>query len=81
VGFVVDEVDLRRVFSEYLGLPCQFSFHRLLHIFISAGAGTIGPLLADVPIGLSFTPQHAVKKIKNKKMICLVKETAHLREQ
>jgi hypothetical protein len=32
VGFVVDKVALGQVFSEYFGLPCQFSFHRLLHI-------------------------------------------------
>jgi hypothetical protein len=26
VGFVVDKVALGRVFSEYFGLPCKFSF-------------------------------------------------------
>jgi hypothetical protein len=31
VGFVVDKVALGQVFSEYLGFPCQLSFHRLLH--------------------------------------------------
>jgi hypothetical protein len=31
VGFLVDKVTLRQVFSEYFGFPCQFSFHRLLH--------------------------------------------------
>jgi hypothetical protein len=44
VGFVVDKVALGRVFSEYLGFPCQFSFHRLLHTHhhLSSGTGTIG---------------------------------------
>jgi hypothetical protein len=32
VGFVVEKVALGQVFSEYFGFPCQFSFHRLLHI-------------------------------------------------
>jgi hypothetical protein len=27
VGFVVDKVALGKVFSEYFGFPCQFSFH------------------------------------------------------
>jgi hypothetical protein len=31
-GFVVDKMALGQVFSEYFGFPCQFSFHRLLHI-------------------------------------------------
>jgi hypothetical protein len=30
VGFVVDNVALGLVFSEYFGFPCQ-SFHRFLH--------------------------------------------------
>jgi hypothetical protein len=28
--FVVDIVALGKVFSEYFGFPCQFSFHQLL---------------------------------------------------
>jgi hypothetical protein len=28
VGFVVDEVALGQVFSEYFGFPCQSSFHQ-----------------------------------------------------
>jgi hypothetical protein len=56
-GFVVDKVALRQVFSEYFGLLCQFSFHRLLHTHhLSSGAGTIGQVVADVPSGLSLTP-------------------------
>jgi hypothetical protein len=31
VGFV-DEVTLGQVFSKYFGFPCQYSFHKLLHI-------------------------------------------------
>jgi hypothetical protein len=31
VGFVVDKVALGQVFSEYFGIPCQSSFHQLLH--------------------------------------------------
>jgi hypothetical protein len=58
VGFVVDKVELGQVFSEYFGLPCQFSFHRLLHIhhLLSSGSGTKGKFVADVPSGLSLTP-------------------------
>jgi hypothetical protein len=55
VGFVVDKVALEQVFSEYFGFPCQFSFHRLLHVqHLSSGAGTVGQLVADVPNGLSL---------------------------
>jgi hypothetical protein len=63
VGCVVDEVALGKFFSEYFGFPCQFSFHRLLHIrhHLSSGAGTIGQLVADVPSGLSLTPPHPMK--------------------
>jgi hypothetical protein len=58
VGFVVDEVVLGQVFSEYFGFPCQFSFHQVLHIHhhTSAGDGTIGQKMADVPSGISLTP-------------------------
>jgi hypothetical protein len=31
VGFVVDEVALGQVFSEYFGFPCQSLFHQILH--------------------------------------------------
>jgi hypothetical protein len=31
VGFVVDEVALGQVFSEYFSFPCQSSFHQILH--------------------------------------------------
>jgi hypothetical protein len=44
VGFVVDKVELRQIFSENFGFPCQSSFHQLLHNhpYLSSGAGTIG---------------------------------------
>jgi hypothetical protein len=60
----VDKVTLEQVFSQYFGLPCQFSFHRLLHIHhhLSSGVGTMGQLVADVPRGLSLTPPHETKK-------------------
>jgi hypothetical protein len=41
VGFVVDNMALGQVFSEYFGFPCQ-SFHQLLHHHPSSGAGTTG---------------------------------------
>jgi hypothetical protein len=31
LGFVVDKVTLRQVFSEYFRFPCQLLFQRLLH--------------------------------------------------
>jgi hypothetical protein len=48
--------------SEFFGLFCQFSFHQMLHIHLSYGAGTIGQLVADVPSGLSLTPVQETKK-------------------
>jgi hypothetical protein len=52
VGFVVDRVALRQVFSDYFGFPCQFVFHRLLHNHhhLSSGAGTLGQTVAAVPM-------------------------------
>jgi hypothetical protein len=48
VGFVVDIVALGQVFSEYFGLPSQFSFQQMLHTHVTYGAGTIGQLVASV---------------------------------
>jgi hypothetical protein len=31
MGFVVDNVALGQVFSEYFGFLCQSSFHQILH--------------------------------------------------
>jgi hypothetical protein len=56
-GICVDKETLGQAFSEYFGLPCEFSSHRLLHTHhLSSGAGTIGQLVAYVPSGLSLTP-------------------------
>jgi hypothetical protein len=53
----MEKVALRQVFSQYFGFPCQFSFHRLLHVHhLTSGVGTIGELVADVPSGLSPIP-------------------------
>jgi hypothetical protein len=60
-------VALGQVFSEYFGFPCQLSFHRLLHIHhLSSGAGTIVPIMAYVPSGLSLTPPEETTQKKNK---------------
>jgi hypothetical protein len=50
-----------QVFSEYFGFPCRFSFHQMLHIHLSSGAGTVGQLVADVPSGLSLTPPQEIR--------------------
>jgi hypothetical protein len=66
VGFMVDKVTVGQVFSEYLGLPCQLSFHRLLHTHpLSSGAGTIGQIVADVASGLNLTTPQETKKIRS----------------
>jgi hypothetical protein len=65
VEFVVDKMALEQVLSEYVGFPCQFSFHRLLHIHhhhLSSGTGTIGQLVTYVPSGLNLTPPQETKK-------------------
>jgi hypothetical protein len=41
VGFVVDKVALGQVFSEYFGLPCQYSFHQLLHNHLTYHLGLV----------------------------------------
>jgi hypothetical protein len=65
VGFVVDKVALGHVFSEYLGFPCQFSFHRLPHTHhhLPSRTGTIGQIVANVVDSVS----HQTKKLKKKK--------------
>jgi hypothetical protein len=64
VRFVVDKVVGGPVFSEYVGFPCQFSFHQMLHILLSSGAGTVGLLVADILSGLSLTSPKEIKKVK-----------------
>jgi hypothetical protein len=53
VGFVVDKVAVEQVFSEYVGFPCQSSFHRILHLTITRGRYN-RPEVADVPSGPSL---------------------------
>jgi hypothetical protein len=60
VGLVVDKVALGQVFSEYFDFPCQFSFHRLLHIHHHI----IGQWMADIQSGLSLAPPQETKKKK-----------------
>jgi hypothetical protein len=64
MGFVVDEVALGQVFSEYFGFPCQLSLHRLFHIYyhLLSGAGTIGQIAAGMASELSLTPPQETKK-------------------
>jgi hypothetical protein len=62
VEFLVDEMALGQVFSQYFDFPCQFSF-RLLHTHhLSSGARKIGQLTADIPNALSPTPPHGATK-------------------
>jgi hypothetical protein len=72
VEFVVDEVTLGQVFSEYFNFPCQFSFHRLLHTHLSSGAGTVGPVEADVPSILSLNPPQNKKEISGESAFILL---------
>jgi hypothetical protein len=54
-------------FLRVLSFPCQFSFHRMLHIHhhLSSGVGTVGQFVADVPNGLSLTPINIIIKSNN----------------
>jgi predicted glycosyl hydrolase (DUF1957 family) len=64
VGFAVDKAALAQVFSEHIGFPCQ-AFYRLFHTHhLSSGAGTIGQIVADVPIEHSIAPSQETKKKK-----------------
>jgi hypothetical protein len=67
VEFVVDNVALGQVFSEYFNFPCQFSFHRLPHPhYLLSGAGTVGWIMAGIPKH-SVSPQSKeIKKWKGK---------------
>jgi hypothetical protein len=62
VEFVVDKLALGYVFFEYFRFPCQLSFHQILHIHLSSGAGTMGQLLNEVPSGLSLNPPLKILK-------------------
>jgi hypothetical protein len=66
MGFLVDNVVLGQVFSEYFGFPYQFLFQRLLHTHhLSSSGAKIRQLSADVPSGLSLTPPQETKKKEN----------------
>jgi hypothetical protein len=65
VEFVVDEVALVQVFSEYFGFSCQYSFNQLFQTHhISSGTGTIGQLVAGVSSGVTLTPPQENRKKK-----------------
>jgi hypothetical protein len=83
VEFVVDRVALGRVFYEYFGFLCQFSFHRLLHTHhLPSGTGTIGQVVADVPSGLSLNPPHSKKQKKKLTILhTAILQNAHYRVQ
>jgi hypothetical protein len=61
--FVVDKVELAQVFSEYFSFPYQFSLNWICYTHLLSGAGTLGPLRAGVPSGLTLTPPHKLKEI------------------
>jgi hypothetical protein len=67
VGFVVDKVALRQVFSQYFGFPCRSLFHQLLHNHRHLSCG----LAQQASSGHStkWTQSHSTKK--NKKAIIL----------
>jgi hypothetical protein len=67
VRFVMDEVALGYVSSEYYGFPCQFSFHQMLHTHLPSGAGTIGQLVTDMPSEL-FAIHNQNYQVKGNKM-------------
>jgi hypothetical protein len=67
VGFVVNRVALGQVFSEYVGFPCQFSFHLLLHNHyrLWSGAATVVQIAAEVSSGFSLTAPQEIKRKEN----------------
>jgi hypothetical protein len=60
VAFVVDKVALEQLFSEYFGLPCQFSSTKFSILTITRRKYN-KPEVADVPSGSSMdsTPHYA----------------------
>jgi hypothetical protein len=78
-GICGGQVALGQVFSEYFGVPCQSSFHQLLHYHpqLSSGAGTIGQKwpqykeLNPTPLAIKINLVHivagpSVKLLKSK---------------
>jgi hypothetical protein len=70
VGFVVNEVALGHVFSEYFGFLCQFSLNRL----IIYHPGLVQKV--DVASGLSLTPFQEINNqlaiIRQNDIICYI---------
>jgi hypothetical protein len=63
VGFLVDEVALVQVFSEYFSFPCQSSFHQFSILIIIRGS-------YNRPIGgrrAEWTQLDSTPNIRNKK--------------
>jgi hypothetical protein len=52
----MEKMALGQVSTEKFGFPCQIFIPLDLHIHLSSGTGTVGPLEVDVPSGLSLTP-------------------------
>jgi hypothetical protein len=50
VGFrlELDKLALGKICAEYFSVPCQFSFHQMLHAHPSSEVGKIGQVVADV---------------------------------
>jgi hypothetical protein len=55
VGFVVDEVALRQVLSEYFGLACKSLFYQFSILTITRGRYN-RPEVADFPSGTVWIP-------------------------
>jgi hypothetical protein len=68
VRFVVDKVALGQVFSEYFGLPCQFSFRRLLQSPSSIIWGWYNRPISDRRTKWTQSHPHP-KKLKEKKIL------------
>jgi hypothetical protein len=74
VEFVVAEVVLGQVFSEYVGFTCQSSFHQFLHNHphLSSGAGTTSSSGRSI--------QSLTAKIKKKKIHILAQNNQRKRQ-
>jgi hypothetical protein len=60
----LSKVTLRRVFSEYFGFPCHFSFHRLLHIRLSSYHR--GCVVSVLKASLNNQPKYKLMDIGNR---------------
>jgi hypothetical protein len=63
MGFVVDEVSLGQVFSQYFGFPCQFSFYQIYHPELVQWASQ----LPTLEVHLLPPPPTKIKKKDRKK--------------